>query len=75
MDICFVCKQINAAITIIIILRTGIYICVFMLVMLLQRSIDALKLKNSVEKATLNDIHMHTIKVSHVVHSYGTYCT
>ena len=29
----------------------------------IQRSIEALKLKNSVEKATLNDIHMNTIKV------------
>ncbi len=28
-----------------------------------QRSIEALKLKNSVEKATLNDMHMNTIKV------------
>ena len=31
----------------------------------LQRSIEALKLKSSVEKATLNDLHMNTIRVSH----------
>ena len=30
-----------------------------------QRSIEALKLKSSVEKATLNDLHMNTIRVSH----------
>ena len=35
----------------------------------LQRSIEGLKLKNNVEKATLNDIHMHTIKVGSLVSS------
>lgn len=33
--------------------------------LILQRSIEALKLKNSVEKATLNDMHMNTIRVSY----------
>lgn len=33
-----------------------------------QRSIEALKLKSNVEKATLNDIHMNTIKVSIFLH-------
>lgn len=43
------------------IVTTGAFI-LFVFV-LLQRSIEALKLKNSVEKATLNDMHMNTIKV------------
>ena len=38
----------------------------------MQRSIEALKLKNNVEKSTLNDIHMATIKV-HIPGNFSAY--
>jgi len=52
----------------------------------IQRTIAALKLKNSVERETLNDMHMKAIKVielsmntqqyvSNTVHNITYYCT
>ena len=43
-------------------LMNGKYECIFMY-WHMQRTIAALKLKNSVERETLNDMHMKAIKV------------